>query len=160
MAARSSDRWDRFRCASKLETSALPTGWLVETMVLDSHRGQAAGSRLMVQAHDEQPFSLSLGQTAEMREIQLRLGWKQVAPLQIAQRVVNPGQVLQGKLPRPAAWAAGLGMKATSRVRGWMDDTVTLSVRPIEAVRRTPRSAVERGRAGRALWRGARRVAC
>jgi NAD(P)-dependent dehydrogenase (short-subunit alcohol dehydrogenase family)/acyl carrier protein len=117
----------------KVGGESLPTGWLVETMVLDSHRGQAAGSRLMVQAHDEQPFSLSLGQTAEMREIQLRLGWKQVAPLQIAQRVVNPSQVLQGKLPRPAAWAAGLGMKASSRVRGWMDDAVTLSVRPIEA---------------------------
>ena len=116
----------------KVGEQCLPTGWLVETMVLDSHRGHAAGSRLMVRAHDDQPFSLSLGQTAEMREIQLRLGWKQVAPLQIAQRVVNPGQVLQGKLPKPAAWAAGLGMKASSRVRGWMDDAVTLSVRSIE----------------------------
>jgi GNAT superfamily N-acetyltransferase len=60
------------------------TGWLVETMVLKEYRGHAVGSRLMVEAHEEQPFSLSLGQTAEMREIQFRLGWQQVAPLQTA----------------------------------------------------------------------------
>ena len=116
----------------KVGERCLSTGWLVETMVLDSHRAQAAGSRLMVQAHEDQPFSLSLGQTSEMREICLRLGWSQVAPLQIAQRVVHPDQVLRGKLPKPAAWAAGLGLKATSRVRGWMDEGVPLSVRAIE----------------------------
>ena len=45
---------------------------------------------------------------------------------------MNPGQVLQGSLPKPAAWAAGLGMKATTRVRGWMDDGLTLAVRPVD----------------------------
>jgi acyl carrier protein/GNAT superfamily N-acetyltransferase len=61
------------------------TGWLVDTMVLPEYRNRAVGSRLMLEAHEDQPFSLSLGQTAEMREIQFRLGWQQVAPLQIAQ---------------------------------------------------------------------------
>jgi hypothetical protein len=116
----------------KVGRQCLPTGWLVETMVLDTHRAQAAGSRIMVQGHENQPFSLSLGQTAEMREIQFRLGWKQVAPLQIAQRLVNAGNVLQGKLPKPAVWAAGLGFKATARVRDWMAEQQTLSVREIE----------------------------
>ena len=52
----------------KVGEQCLSTGWLVETMVLDSHRAQAAGPRLMVRAHEEQPFSLSLGQSAEMRQ--------------------------------------------------------------------------------------------
>jgi len=116
----------------KVGEQCLSTGWLVETMVLDSHRGQAAGSRLMVQAHEDQPFSLSLGQTAEMREIQLRLGWKQVAPVQIAQRLVRPENVLQGKVPKPAAWAAGLGFKASTVVRDWMGERATLATRRID----------------------------
>jgi FkbH-like protein len=116
----------------KVGSQTLRTGWLVETMVLDSHRAQAAGSRITVQGHEDQPFSLSLGQTAEMREIQYRLGWKQVAPLQIAQRLVKATNVLQGKLPKPAAWAAGLGFKATALVREWMADHPMLSVREIK----------------------------
>jgi NAD(P)-dependent dehydrogenase (short-subunit alcohol dehydrogenase family)/acyl carrier protein len=94
------------------------TGWLVDTMVSDEHRSRGLGSRLMVEAHEDQPFSLSLGQTAEMREIQLRLGWQRVAPLQIAQYLIRPENVLRGKLPRPAAMAAGLGLRATAAVRG------------------------------------------
>jgi hypothetical protein len=55
-----------------------------------------------------------------------------VAPLQIAQRLVKATNVLQGKLPKPAAWAAGLGFKATALVREWMADHPTLSVREIK----------------------------
>lgn len=85
----------------------------------------------MAQAHDDEPFSLSLGQTAEMREIQFRLGWVQVAPLQIAQRIVRPENVLKGKLPKPAAWAASLGFKASTLVRDWMDEPLQLRVREV-----------------------------
>jgi hypothetical protein len=108
------------------------TGWLVETMVLPEYRSQALGSRLMVEAREDQPFALSLGQTAEMREIQLRLGWHQVAPLQIAQLLLRPGSVLKGKLPAPAAWAAGLGLRASSAVRGWLDDRPLYEAQPVE----------------------------
>jgi FkbH-like protein len=108
------------------------TGWLVDTMVLPAYRDQAVGSRLMVEAHDDQPFSLSLGQTSEMREIQLRLGWKQVAPLQIAQLVVRADSVLKGKLPRPAAWAAGLGFRASGAVRDWFSERALFTVRPVD----------------------------
>jgi len=108
------------------------TGWLVETMVLKEYRGHAVGSRLMVEAHEEQPFSLSLGQTAEMREIQFRLGWKQVAPLQTAQLLVRPANVLKGKLPRPAAIAAGLGIRASATLRDLLSERRQFEARIID----------------------------
>ncbi len=122
-----------------------PTGWLVDTMVLDRIARRPSGSRLMVQAHEEQPFSLSLGQTAEMREIQLRLGWKQVAPLQIAQLVVNARAGAAGQ----AAEAGGVGRRARPegdargpRLDGRRPHAGRASDRPL---RRAPRSAVDRG---------------
>lgn len=45
----------------KIGSTARETAWLVDTMVLESHRPQAIGARLMVQAHDDLPFALSLG---------------------------------------------------------------------------------------------------
>ena len=116
----------------KLGDEERETGWLVDTMVLATHRNQAVGSRLMVDAHDDQPFSLSLGQTAEMREIQFRLGWKQVAPLQIAQLLVRPTAVLKGKLPGPAACAASLGLRASATLRDLLSERRTCEVRVIE----------------------------
>ena len=55
-----------------------------------------------------------------------------MAPLQIAQRLVKAENVLQGKLPKPAAWAAGLGFKASALVRDWMGEQQTLSAHPVE----------------------------
>ena len=101
----------------KLGDEQRQTGWLVDTMVLEEYRNQGVGPRLMVDAHEDQPFSLSLGQTVEMREIQLRLGWKQVAPLQVARLLVRPEKVLKGRLPAPAAWAAGLAFRASYAAR-------------------------------------------
>jgi len=116
----------------KVGTEVLPTGWLVDTMVLDDQRRRGLGSRLMVQAHEDQPFSLSLGQTAEMREIQLRLGWQQVAPLEIAQLLIRPENVLRGKLPKPAAMAAGLGLRASTAVRGLLRGKPDVCVKPVD----------------------------
>jgi NADP-dependent 3-hydroxy acid dehydrogenase YdfG/acyl carrier protein len=93
------------------------SAWLVDTMVLEEYRSQAVGARLMVEAHEDLPFVLSLGQTDQMRAIQLRLEWEQVAPLQTAQLLIRPERVLKGKLPRPAALAAGLGLRASSAIR-------------------------------------------
>jgi hypothetical protein len=100
-------------------------------MVLEDYRPQAIGSRLMVEAHDDIPFALSLGQSSEMRQIQLRLGWKQVAPLQIAQLLVRPESVLKGKLPAPAAWAAGLGLRASKGMRDLLRERPKLEVRNV-----------------------------
>ena len=81
----------------KVADLCLQTGWVVETMVVESHRGRGVGPRIFVRIHRDQPFSLSLGQTVEMREIQLRLGWKQVASMQIAQRVLRAENVLRAR---------------------------------------------------------------
>jgi NAD(P)-dependent dehydrogenase (short-subunit alcohol dehydrogenase family) len=116
----------------KLGDEERQTGWLVETMVLKEHRSQAVGSRLIVQAHEDQPASLSLGQTAEAREILFHLGWKQIAPLRIAQLLVRPENVLKGKLPGPAAWAAGLGLRATSTVRGLFTEPSSFEERSVD----------------------------
>ena len=117
--------------ALQVRNRVLQTGWLVDTMVSDEHRRRGLGSRLMVQAHEDQPFSLSLGQTAEMREIQLRLGWQQIAPLEIAQLLIRPEHVLRGKLPKPAAMAAGLGLRASTAVRGLLRGKSDVCVKPV-----------------------------
>jgi hypothetical protein len=104
------------------------TAWLVDTMVLEAYRAQAVGSRLMVAARADVPFALSLGQTAEMREILVKLGWRYVAPLQTAQRLLRPGRVLAAKLPGPLAWAAGLGLRAAAAVAGRRDRRTGVTV--------------------------------
>ena len=116
----------------KVGEAELPTAWFVDTMVLEEYRPQALGSRLMVEAHSDQPFGLSLGQTAEMRAIQSRLGWKQVAPLQTAEFVVRAGNVLKGKLPAPFAWAAGLSVDASTALLRRLRPTRRLAVRAID----------------------------
>jgi FkbH-like protein len=116
----------------KVGSDVVPTGWLVDTMVFDDQRRRGLGSRLMVQAHEDQPFSLSLGQTGEMREIQLRLGWQQVVPLQVAQLLIRPEHVLRGKLPKPAALAAGLGLRASTAMRGLLRGKNDVCVKPVD----------------------------
>lgn len=75
------------------------TAWLVDTMVLPSHRDQGIGARLMLQAQEDMPFSLSLGQTAQMRTILKTMGWKHVGPLQTYVLALNAHRILQEKLP-------------------------------------------------------------
>ena len=116
----------------KLGDEERQTGWLVDTMVLEEYRNQGVGPRLMVDAHEDQPFSLSLGQTVEMREIQFRLGWKQVAPLQVARLLIRPEKVLQGRLPAPAAWAAGLAFRTSHAARKLVAERTPFNVRSIE----------------------------
>ena len=101
----------------KVGDDYLPTAWLVDTMVLEAYRPQAVGSRLMVQAHEDMPFALSLGQSDQMRQILLRLGWQQIAPQQISMQLVRPERVLRGKVPDVAVNVLGLGLRATMAVR-------------------------------------------
>jgi hypothetical protein len=108
------------------------SAWLVDTMVLEPYRSQALGARMMVQAHEDLPFALSLGQTQQMRDIQLRLGWEQVAPLQTAQFLIRPERVLKGKLPPGAAGAAGMGLRAANAMRGALKARERLDVVEIE----------------------------
>ncbi len=93
------------------------TEWLVETMVLESHRSRALGPRLVDASLADGRLALSLGQSEAMRAIQLKTGWAQVAPLHTAQLLVRPERVLKGKLPAGAALGAGLGLRALSSLK-------------------------------------------
>jgi hypothetical protein len=66
-----------------------------------------------------------------MREVQLRLGWRRVAPLETAQLLIRPENVLKGKLPWPAAMAAGLGLRASSAVRDLLRERARFTVREV-----------------------------
>ena len=115
----------------KIGEAERDTAWLVDTMVLEAYRSQAVGSRLMVRAHEDLPFALSLGQTQQMRDIQLRLGWEHVAPLETAQLLIRPERVLVGKLPPGAATAAALGLRAANSVRA-LKGRASLDVRQVD----------------------------
>ena len=115
----------------KIGAAERSTAWLVDTMVLPEYRSQAVGARLMIQSHEDLPFALSLGQTQQMREILLRLDWQQVAPLETAQLLIRPERVLKGKLPSPAALAAGVALRAGGVLRGVIKGRGNATVREI-----------------------------
>lgn len=107
--------------AVRLHTSAgeCVTGWFVETMVLEKVRGKAVGPMLVAKARQDLPFNLSLGQTSQMRELQFRLGWEEVAPLETLVFVVNGRAVLAGKVPAAASVPAGMALTMQQRWRHW-----------------------------------------
>jgi short-subunit dehydrogenase/acyl carrier protein len=83
----------------KTPNEELLTGWLVDTMVLDAYRTTGLGAQILLQAEEDMPVALSLGQTAEARRMLESLGWRQVCPLHIHVFMNNPGRVLRGKFP-------------------------------------------------------------
>jgi FkbH-like protein len=89
---------------SQFTTLKTPQGnivlpWLVDTMVLEQYRHKGIGSQILLQAEEDMPIALSLGQTAEIRRILDSLGWKQICPLHIHLFMIKPERVLRGKLP-------------------------------------------------------------
>jgi acyl carrier protein len=89
---------------SQFTTLKTPRGeivlpWFVDTMVLEQYRQKGIGSQVLLQAEEDMPIALSLGQTAEIRRILDSLGWKQICPLHIHTFMVRPDRVLRGKLP-------------------------------------------------------------
>jgi hypothetical protein len=111
------------------------SAWFADTMVLESHRSRATGAQLLLESNDAFPVGLSLGQSAQMREIALRLGWEQVAPLQTFLLLLRPRQVLGSKYNPLVAGLAGSGLSVQQHLRrhlaGPMDDD--LDVRPIDS---------------------------
>jgi short-subunit dehydrogenase/acyl carrier protein len=73
--------------------------WFVDTMVLEQYRQRGIGSQILLQAEEDMPMALSLGQTAEIRRILDSLGWKQICPLHIHTFMIRPDRVMRGKLP-------------------------------------------------------------
>jgi len=96
----------------------LTTGWFVETMALESVRGKSIGPMVVAKALQDLPLNLSLGQTAQMRELQYRLGWKRVAPLDTYALVLDPKAVLAGKVKGAVAGRlAALALGAAREIR-------------------------------------------
>jgi hypothetical protein len=90
------------------------TGWFVETMTLESVRGKAIGPMLVAKAKQDLPFNLSLGQTPQMRALQISLGWQEVCPLSTWTFVLNAFDTLTGKLQNRLVRAV-----AATLVAGW-----------------------------------------
>jgi hypothetical protein len=89
---------------SQFTTLKTPRGkvvvpWLVDTMILEQYRQKGIGSQILLQAEEDMPIALSLGQTPEIRKILDSLGWKQICPLHIHVFLNRPHRVLRGKYP-------------------------------------------------------------
>jgi acyl transferase domain-containing protein len=95
----------------------LTTAWFVDTMVLESHRAAAIGARLIMQAKQQLPFGLSLGQTATIRDMAFRLGWQRVAPLRSYVFPLRPQQVLRHKLPPALAAFTGAALNVRQQIK-------------------------------------------
>ena len=100
---------------SQFTTLKTPRGkvvvpWLVDTMILEQYRQKGIGSQIMLQAEEDMPIALSLGQTAEIRKILDSLGWKKICPLHIHVFMNRPDRVLRGKLPMGVDRLAGAYM--------------------------------------------------
>jgi hypothetical protein len=94
------------------------SAWFVDTNVLEDFRSQAIGSRLSARAQDDVPFALSLGQTAQMREVQIKLGWRAAGTMDSWLLVLNARRALAGRLKRPAVRLAVAGaLQATQSAR-------------------------------------------
>jgi hypothetical protein len=94
------------------------TGWFVETPSTEEVRGTAIGPMLIQKALADLPFNLSLGQTPDMRAIQLAMGWRQVAPLPTYVFVLRADRMLERRIPnrRCRALVAG-AITGLQRVR-------------------------------------------
>ena len=82
----------------KIGNQQHPTGWFVETMALESVRGRAIGPMVVQKALQDMRFNLSLGQTPQMRTMQLAMGWEEIGPLRTYALLLDPSAVLQTKL--------------------------------------------------------------
>ena len=110
------------------------TCWFVETMVLDRARRGPVGATLVAKALEDAPFNLSLGQSPLMREMQYRLGWKQIGALHTYVLPLDAEAILAGrKLIERSALAAYLRFQ---RVRRRMyrnfNDSADVEFSPVE----------------------------
>jgi len=83
----------------KVSHEEITCAWFVDTMVLDFYRTQGVGAQILLQAEEDVPIAMSLGQTPEVRRILDSLGWKQICPLNIHVFMNRPDRVLRGKFP-------------------------------------------------------------
>ena len=106
--------------------------WFVDTMVLDPYRDQAVGTRMLAQAKRDVPFNLSLGQTQQVRDILIPLGWRQVAALQTVVLLLRPRRVLAKKLDPVMREIASAGLSAAGHLKRLRHRAEQLDVREID----------------------------
>ena len=103
----------------KLGAEERPAAWLVDTMVLESHRA-ARGNRaaLMVQAREDSRSACRSARRPRCGTFCSVSDGSRLAPLQMAQRVVRGRRTFcRGRCRVPSAWAAGLGVRPRGLVR-------------------------------------------
>lgn len=84
----------RLQCGS-VETVA---GWLVDTVVLPHLRGRGVGDRLIARATRDLRVGLSLGQTAQIRSLQDRHGWRPVVSMRSWCVVLDAREAFRGRI--------------------------------------------------------------
>ncbi|MGE5191282.1 MAG: hypothetical protein ACM3U2_02190, partial [Deltaproteobacteria bacterium] len=104
--------------------------WVRAAELPEPSRHETAGSRLMVRAGEELPFSLSLVESERMRAILLQLGWVQVWQLETSELMIHPDAVLQGKHAGKATLAEW-GWRATTAVRTLFQHRARLDVQQV-----------------------------
>jgi hypothetical protein len=89
---------------------------------------------LVAKAKQDLPFNLSLGQTSQMRELQYRLGWERIAPLETLVFVLRGGPVVANKFPPVVRTGAGIALTLRQRWRHWRGRQAArpLQVREVE----------------------------
>lgn len=95
------------------------SGWFVETMAAASVRGSPIGPMLIKKALEDMPLNLSLGQTENMREIQIAMGWKYVGSLTKYIFVSGYRMNLRNKLPMVVAESAAAALGLRHNLRLW-----------------------------------------
>ena len=101
----------------KVGDQVVNTGWFVETLAAESVRGSPVGPMLIKKALEDMPLNLSLGQTAQMRELQFAMGWHEVAALEKYVFVSGYRMNLRNKLPPVAAELAAVALGIRNRLR-------------------------------------------
>lgn len=108
--------------------SATTTGWFVETMALEDVQGTTIGPCVIMKALQDLPFNLSLGQTKDMRDLQLRLGWEKVAPLSVSIKPLNWSALLKNKFPSLLCFVAARLLQTLDHIKGRFRNPTHISV--------------------------------
>ncbi len=102
----------------KIGEKECTTAWFAESMTLESHRSKGVGGMILMQSKEDVPFNLSLGQEEFMRTMQLKLGWKIIGSLGIYFYMLQPQNVLRGKLPAgPVSWGASVAFSLITEMK-------------------------------------------
>ncbi len=111
------------------------TVWFVETMTLESYRSKGVGGMVLMEAKNEVPFNLSLGQEKFMRDMQFNLGWKSIGSLGVYFYPLRSKNILRNKLPKgPVSWGAAVALSTITAMKrvggrpslGWKPEIHTI----------------------------------